>query len=205
MPVVPAVSAAADLLRSPARIRLARAAPLPQGIEVLLQIVAGEADATAAAAEALGRDEATVRRAAEFFVEQVLLDPAADNYRVLGAGPGTAITELRRNMALMLRWLHPDIGENSVRSVYAGRVTAAWERLKTAERRQAYGEELRERTRAAMARKAERAARPGSGPTRPVVSAQQMGSIDPSMPTRPQQPPGIFRRLWMSLVPGGRR
>lgn len=203
--MVPAVSAAVDLLRSPARIRLARAAPLPEGIEILLQIVAGEAAATVAAAEALGRDEDTVRRAAEFFVEQILLDPAADNYRVLGSGPDTAPPDLRRNMALLLRWLHPDIGENSVRSVYAGRVTAAWERLKTAERRQAYGEELRERARVAMARRAERAARPGGGAVRPAGPGQAMGMIDPSMPARSRQAPGIFRRLWMSLMPGGRR
>jgi hypothetical protein len=35
--------------------------------------------------------------------------------------------ELRRNMALLLRWLHPDLAE---RSIFIGRVAAAWNNFK---------------------------------------------------------------------------
>ena len=103
-------------------------------------------------------------------------------------------------MALLLRWLHPDIGENSVRSVYAGRVTAAWERLKTAERRQAYVEELRERNRLALMRKADLAARPAGGPSRSSAPVHAMGLVDPSLTARPRKPPGALQRLWTTLM-----
>ena len=50
-----------------------------------------------------------VREASAFFIEQILLGPDADSYRVLGADRNAAAAELRRNMALLLRWLHPDM------------------------------------------------------------------------------------------------
>ena len=77
-----------------------------------------------------------VRQASAFFIEQILLGPDADSYRVLGADRKASAPELRRNMALLLRWLHPDMHHDH--SIFAGRVTAAWETLKTPERRAAY-------------------------------------------------------------------
>ena len=50
-----------------------------------------------------------VRLAATFFIEQILFAPHADSYRVLGASPQASASELRRNVALLLRWLHPDL------------------------------------------------------------------------------------------------
>ena len=47
-------------------------------------------------------------------------------------------------MALIMRWLHPDVVSNSAladrfdRGLYADRVTEAWEAIKTKERRAAY-------------------------------------------------------------------
>ena len=41
-------------------------------------------------------------------------------------------------MALLLRWLHPDLDRHGERSVFAARVTRAWNDLKTQERRAAY-------------------------------------------------------------------
>ena len=79
-----------------------------------------------------------VREAATFFLEQVLLHADADSYRVLGATRGAPYTELRRNMTLLLQWLHPDIDRGDLRSVFAARVTRAWDDLKTPERRAAY-------------------------------------------------------------------
>ena len=83
-----------------------------------------------------------VRDAAGFFIEQVMLFPEADSYRVLGASPTAANFELRRNMALLLRWLHPDIDQKGERSIFAARVTKAWGDLKTPERRAAYDRQL---------------------------------------------------------------
>jgi DnaJ-class molecular chaperone len=44
-------------------------------------------------------------------------------------------------MALLLRWLHPDMDRHGERSLFAGRITQAWETLKTPERRAAYDRE----------------------------------------------------------------
>src|SRR5262249_38591623 len=43
-----------------------------------------------------------------------------------------------RNVALLLKWLHPDVDPRGERSVFIGKVTAAWNDLKTPERRAAY-------------------------------------------------------------------
>ena len=99
---------AIDLLYAPSRVRLLRSSPLPPDVLSLLQIVAGDEEATRQASKATGRSRETVREAAAFFIEQVLLYPEADSYRVLGTGPDVSNGELRRNMTLLLRWLHPD-------------------------------------------------------------------------------------------------
>jgi hypothetical protein len=46
-------------------------------------------------------------------------------------------------MALLLRWLHPDHDPQGARSVFAGRVTRAWNDLKTQERRATYDQSRR--------------------------------------------------------------
>ena len=90
------------------------------------------------AAGKLGRSRETVREAATFYVVQILLFPDADSYRVLGARPEATNGELRRNMTLLLRWLHPDLDRKGELSVFAARVTRAWNDLKTPERRADY-------------------------------------------------------------------
>ena len=105
---------------------------------LLLEIAAGLDEAVDAASELTGRSPHLMRQAAQFFIEQVLLYPDADSYRVLAVGPAAPASELRRNMALLLRALHPDLSANETRALFAGRVTRAWEDLKTPERRNAY-------------------------------------------------------------------
>jgi hypothetical protein len=135
-----ALKLAIDLLHVPSRVRPMRSAPLPLDVLTLLEIAAGDADATRRASEASGRTQEVVRNAAAFFIEQMLLAPGADSYRVLGGNAQASSSDLRRNMALLLRWLHPDMEHNGNgdRSVFAARITLAWENLKTAERRAAY-------------------------------------------------------------------
>jgi hypothetical protein len=137
-----ALKAAVDLLCVPTRARPMRISLLPGGIATLLEIASGDAEATSQGALLTGRSEETIRDAAVFFIEQILLAPDADSYRILGGTPELPTEELRRNMALLLRWLHPDT-ENSAdvranRSIYATRVTRAWDQLKTADRRATY-------------------------------------------------------------------
>jgi hypothetical protein len=133
-----ALKLAVDLLHVPAQVRLMRSEPLPDGVVLLLRIAAGEADAERDAVALTQRSVETVRRAAAFFIEQILFAPDADSYRVLGVDAGASAGELRRNAGLLLKWLHPDRDRHDPRAVFASRVTGAWNDLKTPERRAAY-------------------------------------------------------------------
>jgi DnaJ domain len=133
-----ALKVAIDLMHIPSGVRIVRSEPLPSGVHMLLCVAAGEEAAESAAIASTGRPRHVIRNAAGFFIEQILLYPNADSYRVLGATPEATNTELRRNMALLMRWLHPDMDPEGRRSMFASRVTLAWNDLKTAERRAAY-------------------------------------------------------------------
>ena len=133
-----ALEASLYLLQFPAQAKLIRSRALPDGIDVLLRIAALDAETIKQSAEWLGRSPKTIREAATFFIEQILFSPEADSYRVLGASPTASTGELRRNMALLLRWLHPDLDPKGERSIFARRITLAWNDLKSQERRAAY-------------------------------------------------------------------
>ena len=147
MPRSDALAAAISMLERPHAAKLARSSRLPEGITFLLEIAAGEAPALGKAAQLTGRTEATLQKAAGFFIEQVLLSPDGDSYRILGSDRGAPLAELRRNMALIMRWLHPDLASDASsslldRSLFASRITQAWETVKTDERRTAYNTSL---------------------------------------------------------------
>jgi hypothetical protein len=133
-----ALKLAIDLLHFPSQVRRIRSNPLPDGVVDLLRVAAGDEEAIRHAIALAGRSRETICEAAAFFAEQVLLCPNSDSYRILGARPEATNGELRRNMTLLLRWLHPDVDPRSERSVFATRVTRAWNDLKTQERRDAY-------------------------------------------------------------------
>jgi hypothetical protein len=204
---VAALKLAIDLLHFPARARSLRSASLPDGVLDVIRVAAGDGDAVKRAAETLSRSREMVREAAEFYVEQVLLYPGADSYRVLGAKPDASYEELRRSMALLVRWLHPDGGRHGVRAVFASRVTEAWNDLKTKDRRDAYDRSVR--------RAASERSRPLSGnsaplrwqkPTRRKRYAKQarapISVLDRRQPydsILTQRDVGIFRRLLTRL------
>jgi hypothetical protein len=135
-----ALKIAIDLMHVPSQVRLYRSGPLPDEAIDVLRVAAGHEDAILSAIDLTGRSRDTLRRAATFFIEQILFAPDADSYRVLGAAPQASAGELRRNVALLLKWLHPDLHCLGEQSVFIGRVTAAWNDLKTPERRAAYDE-----------------------------------------------------------------
>jgi len=133
-----ALKAALGLLHLPASVRLVRSEPLPPGIETLLRIAAGDDAAETEAARLTERPRPVIREAAAFYIEQVLLCPASDSYRVLGSTSAATPQELRRHMALLLSWLHPDKNASGERAVLAARVTGAWNDLRSPDRRAAY-------------------------------------------------------------------
>jgi DnaJ domain len=135
-----ALLVAVDLLHVPSRVRFARSAPLPEGMSILLRIAAGDKEAERRAVELTDCSKDIVRQAATFFIEQILFTPDTDSYRVLGASQRATAGELRRNLALLSKWLHPDGNARNDRSVFIDRVTAAWNDVKTPERRAIYDE-----------------------------------------------------------------
>jgi len=143
MSAPPAIKVAIDLVQVPSRVRRQQSRLLPDGIVMVLRIAAGDEAAQWEACQAVSRPPALVCRAAAFFIEQILFCPHADSYRVLGASRNATADELRRNMALILKWCHPDRDWVGDRSIFAARVTQAWENLKTPERRAAYDKESR--------------------------------------------------------------
>lgn len=146
-----AFKAAIDLMQVPSRVRQFRTQPLPNGMTLLLRVAAGDRQAEDEAIALTGRPPAVIREAAVFFIEQILLSPDADSYRRLGARSTATNAELHLNMVLLLRGLHPDVAAGD-RSLFAYRITAAWDQLKTAERRAAY-DAMRSSADAASAKK----------------------------------------------------
>lgn len=138
----PALRAAVELTLMPSRTRSLRDGPLPEGVTLLLRIAAGDEAAENEAMAISERPRKMVRESAAFFIEQMLLHPEADSYRVLGAKPNAPAAELRQNMALLMRWLHPDSNREETRGVFVNRVNRAWDDLKSVERRQAYDRNL---------------------------------------------------------------
>lgn len=189
----PALKVAIDLFQMPTRVAMVRDQALPAGIEILLQLAVGDEAPTRQAAELTGRSGKFLQEAAAFFIEQIMLHPGADSYRVLGAAGAKATNEeLRRNMALLLRWLHPDRSSEGMRTVFASRVTNAWNTLKTPERRAAYDRSNRiaqagsslDRKRAAppppprgMRKSPTLAARPAMNKGPRVLKARSMGLL----------------------------
>jgi hypothetical protein len=161
-----ALDAALALVERPAAVRYAITAPLPSGVVSLLQVAAGDSAALRFAEAMTGQSRAALQAAAGFFIEQILFHPQADYYRTLGASRSAPRSELRQNMALLVKWLHPDGREQRVarsdldRGIFIHRVTQAWENLKTDERRTVYDQKLasrkaekRQATRRSRARK----------------------------------------------------
>ncbi|MBS0237895.1 MAG: J domain-containing protein [Proteobacteria bacterium] len=111
-----------------------RSAPLPPGVLLLLRLAAAESDAECEAEELTPRGSSANRDAAIFFIEQVLLSSNSDAYRVLGLDATATVSELRRHMAYLLKWLHPDLSRDPHKARLAQRVLVAWNEVKAAKR-----------------------------------------------------------------------
>src|SRR4051794_9313445 len=129
---------ALNLLAAPSRIKHARSCELPEGVEFVLRIAGQEKCAIDEAAKFCDHPRDFVERAAVFFIEQVLLTPGTDSYRVLGARRDAGHAELRRNFLLLVKCLHPDQLRQGERSALVAKVIESWNQLKTVERRATY-------------------------------------------------------------------
>ena len=184
----PALKLAMELYVVPSRVRAAQSGPLPAGLHQVLLLAADDELAKRETLDALDRSPDFIREACLFFVEQVLLSPGADDYRVLGTRSDAPAVELRRNMALLLRAFHPDHNPKGEHSVYAARVLSAWESLKSPDGRRAYDAELANR---------QSSHKSGGRPPRRVLSGRdpvrhlRHGDLD----SLAEPSPGVLQRL----------
>lgn len=185
-----ALHMALNLVEHPTTVRQASRSPLPDGVTHLLQVAAGDDDALRDAQAKTRRPQADLQTAAGFFIEQILFSQQADYYRILGTSATAPRSELRRNMALLIKWLHPDGHEQRVaasdldRGIFIHRVTQAWENLKTDERRAAYDRVLAEKARPAQPQRPKHPQQPQPEPS-PRARAPEPPPKAKKEPSRP--------------------
>jgi hypothetical protein len=129
------IDLALDLARMPTLARSSGAPAIPANIVELMRIAAGSPEACEAAVARTGEPTRVVIDAARFYLQQVLLRPDADCYRVLGIAPTASRATARDHMRWLLEWLHPDRNSNSWDAVYAERVLKAWREVSTSDGR----------------------------------------------------------------------
>lgn len=123
-----AVELALDLARMPALVRNAAKLPIPQDVIEVMRIAARSTTACQNAVVATGEPEAVLVEAARFYLQQLLFQPDADCYRVLGVEPGASRATIRNHMRWLLLWLHPD-HNSELDAIYAERVLKAWREI----------------------------------------------------------------------------
>jgi hypothetical protein len=106
-----------------------RSRPLPEGLALILQILAGDVEALAEAQCLLGLEANDIVALAELYVFQVMLYRGASPRRVLGVPPGAERSEIRRHMGWLMSWLHPDKNPSRWRTVFVRRVLDAWHEI----------------------------------------------------------------------------
>src|SRR5215471_3533816 len=126
------IELALDLARMPALARSSVAPPLPPNVIELMRIAAASPEACRAAVAQTGESTLVVIEAARFYLQQVLLRPDADCYRILGIKPTASRATARSHMRWLLEWLHPDRNNNNWDAVYAERVLKAWREVSAA-------------------------------------------------------------------------
>jgi ketosteroid isomerase-like protein len=126
------------LMRAPRGPRPSPHDRLPDGMSLLLRLVAGEEEASALGRAATSESTQTLREAAIFYIQQVCFAPGSTSYRVLGVEPDASDERIREHYRWLARWLHPDRNPDPWEVVFAERVGQAWQELRTPERRQRY-------------------------------------------------------------------
>ncbi|MFO1352889.1 MAG: J domain-containing protein [Gammaproteobacteria bacterium] len=115
------------------------AAGLPANVGELLKVAAHQHE------HAPGHgDDGPLQHAARFFIEQVLLAPGADYYRVLGVNPSAPLARIKDHHRLLMRLFHPDRGNTDRQwtDVYSRRINQAYTVLRKPHTRSAYDRTL---------------------------------------------------------------
>ena len=114
-----ALDAAIALSRAPTRATAMRVQELPTGVNLLLRILVGDADALSEARNLTGLRDQDLLVIAELYVLKVMLYRGASARRILGVGFGADRREMRQHMGWLLAWLHPDRNPGAWRALPA--------------------------------------------------------------------------------------
>lgn len=173
----------------PSQIKFLRTQPLGSDVHALLDFAV---NGTVPDLDRIGlgnRSLLDLHQAAEFYIDQILLHDRSDAYRTLGVLPSASYEEIRSNMALLMKWVHPD-GSGSVgRENIAQQVSHAWNALKTAERRNAYDRQIGR-------------ARP-SAPAQERTSSSRQTNVPITYAKPTIQPSTPFWRKWLRRALAG--
>jgi hypothetical protein len=119
-----------DALAKPEITSFLSVGPLPEGLKVLLRIVAEGEWRDVSTEHVYAKNSAEiVRTASAAFLTTVLFGRKTDPYRVLGLPPGASLSEVREHKRLLLKWLHPDRNPQARDQVYLARVIEAAEAI----------------------------------------------------------------------------
>jgi hypothetical protein len=121
-----ALDAAIALSRAPTRATAMQAQVLPTGVNLLLRILVGDADALNEARNLTGMRDKDLLVIAELYVLKVMLYRGASARRILGVGFSADRREMRQHMGYLMAWLHPDRNPGAWRAAFASRVITAW-------------------------------------------------------------------------------
>lgn len=176
---------AVDLLHRPILAAAMREQPVPGGVLLLVRIAADDPAALDEAATLVAEPRPGIREAAVLYLQHVLL-AGDDHYRALGVEPGAPQEKIREHFGALMKWLHPDRVRSPREATFAERVLAAWDVLKSPERRAAYDRTLPPAVRSLPATRRPKVFRP----------AQPMPWIRQSRLTSPA-------RLWPSVAAAG--
>lgn len=191
-------TAAAELAlavyRAPARhAELLRGnAPLPSSVTALLRLAGGTAPEELDPALAALAPADELRKAALFFIEQVLFQRDASHYRLLGLNQSAAPEQVKEHHRLLMRLFHPDRDSYQLderREQFATRANLAYNALRDADSRARYDETLKPAPARAQVHRS-----PPAAVRRPVPQPESFWSV--------QLHPSIMRHLPQWVLAG---
>ena len=136
-----ALEQALALHATPEKLPQLRERPLPEAVLLLIRIAAGDRQAIQGAATRTKMGTKLLTDAAVLYIQQVLFDADADNYRLLGVRADASEASFREHYRWLMRWLHPDRHADRLGAVYSQRVNLAWHALRSSERRHTYDQQ----------------------------------------------------------------
>lgn len=163
------------LHRSPTLRHILRKQPLPGDIDLVMRLAAASQPLLDDTAERLSVDAATLLEAARFYLQQVLLEPGVDAYRILGTTPDAPLARIHEHYRLLQRWLHPDRRNAEGESPFAARLNWARQQLRNENARVAYDAMRVRQLPATGAGKPASTARSGEWTTTPVPASARPG------------------------------